>query len=176
MDKQNIKDQNEEELLPEAEETVEAEEAPTELTAVEKLQQELAEVTEKNLRLMAEYDNYRKRTSREKDAIYPEAVANTIRQILPVIDNFSRAVMATTNDESYKKGVEMTYQSLLSVLEKLGVEEFGNVGEDFDPNIHNAVMICEDGELPKDSIAEVFQKGYRMGDRILRVAMVKVVS
>ena len=144
---------------------------------VEKLQTELMASKDAYLRILAEYDNYRKRSQREKEASYGDAKANTLKQLLPVIDNFGRATENKTDDiEVYRKGVEMTITQLNEILKSLEVEAFGEVGEEFDPNIHNAVMTVENSELPENSIAAVFEKGYKMGDRILRFATVQVTN
>ena len=146
-------------------------------TEVEKLQTELMASKDAHLRILAEYDNYRKRSQREKEASYGDAKANTLKQLLPVIDNFGRATENKTDDiEVYRKGVEMTITQLNEILKSLEVEAFGEVGEEFDPNIHNAVMTVENCELPENSIAAVFEKGYKMGDRILRFATVQVTN
>jgi molecular chaperone GrpE len=146
-------------------------------TEVEKLQTELMASKDAYLRILAEYDNYRKRSQREKEASYGDAKANTLKQLLPVIDNFGRATENKTDDiEVYRKGVEMTITQLNEILKSLEVEAFGEVGEEFDPNIHNAVMTVENSELPENSIAAVFEKGYKMGDRILRFATVQVTN
>ncbi|MBR5021618.1 MAG: nucleotide exchange factor GrpE [Oscillospiraceae bacterium] len=128
------------------------------------------------LRLAADYDNYRKRTAKEKDAAYGNGKADTIEKLLPVYDNLERALSQETADEAYKKGVEMTMTQLVSILEGLGVEIFGNVGDTFDPNLHNAVMHTEDENLGENTISLVFQKGFKMGDKVVRFAMVQVAN
>ena len=143
----------------------------------DKLQKELAAAKEAHIRTLAEYDNYRKRSTREKQAAYGDAKADCIKELLPMMDNFERAIAAEATDvEGFKKGVEMIFKNFGDVLSKLGVEAFGEKGEKFDPNIHNGVMHVEDEELPENSVAEVFSKGYKLGDRILRPAMVKVAN
>lgn len=143
----------------------------------EKLQKELAASKEAHIRTLAEYDNYRKRSTKEKQAAYGDAKADCIKELLPMMDNFERAIAAEATDvEGFKKGVEMIFKNFGDVLSKLGVEAFGEKGEKFDPNIHNGVMHIEDEELPENSVAEVFSKGYKLGDRILRPAMVKVAN
>ncbi len=143
----------------------------------EKLQKELAASKEAHIRTLAEYDNYRKRSTKEKQAAYGDAKADCIKELLPMMDNFERAISAEATDvEGFKKGVEMIFKNFGDVLSKLGVEAFGEKGEKFDPNIHNGVMHVEDEELPENSVAEVFSKGYKLGDRILRPAMVKVAN
>ena len=143
----------------------------------EKLQKELAASKEAHIRTLEEYDNYRKRSTKEKQAAYGDAKADCIKELLPMMDNFERAIAAEATDvEGFKKGVEMIFKNFGDVLSKLGVEAFGEKGEKFDPNIHNGVMHIEDEELPENSVAEVFSKGYKLGDRILRPAMVKVAN
>ena len=143
----------------------------------EKLQKELAASKEAHIRTLAEYDNYRKRSTKEKQAAYGDAKADCIKELLPMMDNFERAIAAEATDvEGFKKGVEMIFKNFGDVLSKLGVEAFGEKGEKFDPNIHNGVMHVEDEELPENSVAEVLSKGYKLGDRILRPAMVKVAN
>ena len=152
------------------------EETPAEPTELEKAQAELAAEHENYLRLAAEYDNFRKRSQREKDAIYQDGVADTAKKFLPVYDNLLRAVNNETADEAYKKGVEMTFNELVKVLSNMGIEAFGAVGEEFDPNKHNAVMHIEDESLGENVIAEVFQTGFAHGEKIIRFAMVKVAN
>ncbi|MDF3004721.1 MAG: Heat shock protein GrpE [Oscillospiraceae bacterium] len=150
-------------------------EAP-ERTELEKLQDDYAALNDKYLRLMAEYDNFRKRSQRERDAIYPEATAAAATAFLNVADNFERALAAECADAEYKKGTELTYQSLMEAFSKLKVEKFGEPGDAFDPNRHNAVMHVEDDSVENETVVEVFQKGYLLGDRIIRHAMVKVAN
>ena len=128
------------------------------------------------LRLAADYDNYRKRTAKEKDAAYGNGKADAIEKLLPVYDNLERALQQETADEAFKKGVEMTMTQLVSILTDLGVEIFGNVGDSFDPNLHNAVMHTEDENLAENTISLVFQKGFKLGDKIVRFAMVQVAN
>lgn len=143
----------------------------------EKLEKELAAAKEAHIRTLAEYDNYRKRSIREKEAAYGDSKADCIKELLGVLDNFERALgTGETDIESYKKGVEMIYTSFCETLKKLGVESFGEAGENFDPNIHNGVMHVDDESLGENVIAQVFSKGYRLGDRILRPAMVQVAN
>lgn len=128
------------------------------------------------LRLAAEYDNFRKRSQREKDMLYQDAVADTAKKFLPVYDNLLRAMKQETADEAYKKGVEMTFNELVKVMETLGIQAFGAEGESFDPERHNAVMHMEDESLGENVIAEVFQTGFLMGEKVIRFAMVKVAN
>ena len=143
---------------------------------LEQVKDLLGRTKEQLARTMTEYDNFRKRTQREKEAIYPQATANAVCQFVPIMDTFERALEAPCGDDKFKEGVEMIYQHFMETLKKLGVEEFGAPGEPFDPNMHNSVMHIEDDTLAENSIVEVFQKGYRMGDRIIRHAMVKVAN
>lgn len=137
----------------------------------------LAEAEDKHLRLMAEYDNFRRRSKEEKGAVYSEAVSDAVTELLPLFDNLERAAKFTTGDAAgAAKGVEMILSSVPAILEKLGVTSFGEEGDSFDPNIHNAVMHEEDSSLGEGVITDVFQKGYRHGDRVIRFAMVKVVN
>lgn len=137
---------------------------------------ELKTANDKYLRLMAEYDNYRKRSQKEKDNLYTEIRSETVEKFLPVYDNLERALAQETQDAAFKKGVEMTMNQLVSVMEKLGVESFGAAGDHFDPQLHNAVMHIEDESLGENVIAEVFQKGFKVGEKVVRFAMVKVAN
>ena len=128
------------------------------------------------LRLAADYDNFRKRTVKEKEQSYGNGKADAVEKLLPVYDNLERAMNQPTEDAAYKKGVEMTMTQLVSILNSLGVEIFGEVGETFDPNIHNAVMHTEDESVPENTINQVFQKGFKLGDKIVRFAMVQVAN
>ena len=143
-----------------------------EASEFEKAQQALAQEHDSYLRLAAEYDNYRKRSQKEKDNLYTE----TVEKFLPVYDNLERALAQETQDAAFKKGVEMTMNQLVSVMEKLGVESFGAAGDHFDPQLHNAVMHIEDESLGENVIAEVFQKGFKVGEKVVRFAMVKVAN
>ena len=137
---------------------------------------EVAALNDKYLRLMAEYDNYRKRSQKEKDALYGDINANTLRDFLPVYDNLVRALAQPTEDEAYKKGVEMIMTQFNKTLEKLGITEMDCLGQKFDPAFHNAVMHVDDPEKGDNEIVEVFQKGFMLGDRVIRFAMVKVAN
>jgi len=147
--------------------------APTEL---ELTQAKLAEEHDNYLRLAAEYDNFRKRSQKEKESLYTDVKAETVAKFLPVFDNLLRAEAQETQDTAYKKGVEMTMAGLREVLSKMGVEEYGEIGDAFDPEIHNAVMHTDDESLGENVIAEVFQKGFKLKDKVIRFAMVKVAN
>lgn len=136
----------------------------------------LAEAADKYLRLAAEYDNYRKRTAKEKDSAWIEAKAQTVAAFLPVYDNLERALKQDTADEAYKKGVEMTMKGLQDALTALGVETIPALGESFDPNRHNAVMHVDDPEAGESTVVEVFQQGFICGEKVIRFAMVKVAN
>ena len=147
-----------------------------ELSAEEKLKKELDEQKDKYLRLMAEYDNFRKRSAKERLELTANATGNTLAEILPVFDNFERALSAETADESYKAGVTMIFKQMGDVLTKLGVEIIDPTGKEFDPNVANAVNQIEDPELGENIVAQTFQKGYKIGDKIIRYAMVVVAN
>ena len=136
----------------------------------------LAEAADKYLRLAAEYDNYRKRTAKEKEGIWTEAMAQTVAAFLPVYDNLERALKQDTADEAYKKGVELTMKGLQDALTGLGVEVIPALGETFDPNRHSAVMHVDDEEAGENTIVEVFQQGFLCGEKVIRFAMVKVAN
>ena len=137
---------------------------------------ELATMNDKYLRLCAEYDNFRKRSQKEKDALYGDIKANTLKAFLPVYDNLVRALAQPTEDEAYSKGVEMIMAQFKSTMEKLGVTEMDCLGKTFDPAFHNAVMHVEDAEKGENEIVEVFQQGFMLGDKVIRFAMVKVAN
>lgn len=149
---------------------------PSAPSEADTLRQTIAEQEDKFLRLCAEYDNFRKRSQKEKEAIYSDATANAVKALLSVYDNLERALKQETADEAYKKGVEMTMAGFLKAMESLGVKEIEAVGRPFDPNIHNAVMHIEDESLGENMVAEVFQAGFTLGERVIRFAMVKVAN
>lgn len=140
-----------------------------------KLQEELDATKDRLLRLTAEYDNYRKRTIKEKEGIYSDAYVDVLKEIIPILDNLERAIAADGSIDDLKKGIEMTIKGCQDSFTKLGVEEIDTSGE-FDPNVHNAVMHIEDENLDKNVIAEVFQKGYKKDEKIIRHTMVKVAN
>ncbi len=163
-------------------------ETPVEET-VEEVVEETAEVVEVNpweekynaerdahLRVAAEFDNFRKRTIKEKEASYGNGKADAVAKMLPVYDNLERALNQETSDTAYKKGVEMTMNELVKIFTSLGVEIFGNQGDEFDPNLHNAVMHIDSEELGENVIAQVFQKGFKIGEKVVRFAMVQVAN
>lgn len=167
-----------EEVKEEKEEKEEkTEEKTKEKTNEEKLKQELETQKNNYLRLAAEYDNYRKRTTNEKAAIYSDATANAVAEILSVADSLEMALKASENaPEEFKKGIELVSAQMDNALLKLNVESFGKVGDEFDPALHNAVSKVEDESLGDNVLAQVFQKGYKTGDKIIRHAMVQVAN
>lgn len=178
MSKKDIEDlpkeQEQAQQEEQAEETVQA--AQEEKTAEELLQEERKQQEDKYLRLLAEYDNYRKRSQKEKDNAWATAKADTVKAFLPVYDNLERALKQETADEAYAKGVQMTMTQLKTVLEKLGIQEIPALGETFDPAVHDAVMHIDDENAGENTIVEVFQDGFQLGDKIIRHAMVKVAN
>lgn len=146
-------------------------------TAEEKLQKELDEKNDQLLRMAAEYDNFRKRSQREKDALYLDCKASVVKELLPVADNFDRIFAnPEISFEDFKKGVELTFKEFEKFFKELNVESFGEEGEQFDPNFHNAVMHSEDENLGENVITSVFAKGYKVGDKVVRPAMVAVAN
>ena len=142
----------------------------------EKHAQELAERDDKYLRLAAEYDNFRRRSQKEKDNRYNDGKTDTLIKFLPVYDNLAIALNTPTEDEAYRKGVEMIMTQFEQTMEKLGVEKIESLGKTFDPAVHNAVMHVEDEEKGENEVVEVFQEGFKIGDKIVRFAMVKVAN
>ena len=142
---------------------------------IEALKGEAKEKDDKYLRLAAEYDNFRRRSREEKEATYTSAMADTVSELLPIIDNLERAA-SFDDGEKVKEGIKMIASTVTSTLTKLGVEAFGNPGDKFDPNLHNAVMHEEDDTERENEITDVFQKGYKKGNKIIRFAMVKTVN
>ena len=161
-------------------ETAEPAAEPTEeenLSAeLEKTKAELAGEKDKYLRILAEYDNFRKRSARERDNIYADVKADTLLKLLPVYDNLERALQQETADEAYRNGVEMTLNQFLEALKALGVTPIEAVGQTFDPAVHNAVMHLEDPDKGEQEIVQEFQKGFKMGDRVIRFSMVQVAN
>ena len=157
----------EEQTAPEAEETVDAGDV---ITA------ELAASREKYMRLAAEYDNFRKRSARERDALFTDVRADTVKKFLPVYDNLLRAVAMTPEGDPARKGMEMTLTQFETVLTSLGVTAIEALGKEFDPEIHNAVMHVEDDEVGENIIVEEFEKGFKLGDKVIRFSIVKVAN
>ena len=176
MAKKN-KDKNEapmEEVMEEAVEETAAESPET--PEVNPFEEKYNAERDAHLRVAAEFDNFRKRTIKEKEASYGNGKADAVAKMLPVYDNLERALQQETTDAAFKKGVEMTMNELITIFTSLGVEIFGNVGDAFDPNLHNAVMHIESEELAENTISQVFQKGFKIGDKVVRFAMVQVAN
>ena len=177
-EKEEVKKQTPEETPQEP-----VEETPKEKTPEEPKQKEISPWEEKynsehdaRLRLAAEYDNFRKRTTKEKEQSYGNGKADAVTKMLPIYDNLERALNQPTEDAAYKKGVELTMTELVKIFTGLGVEIFGAPGDSFDPALHNAVMHTEDESLGENVVAQVFQKGFKLGDRIIRFAMVQAAN
>ena len=158
------------------EETIEKEEENTTEVLEDTTKQELEEMTDRYKRLMAEFDNFKKRSSKEREVLYHSLIADIITSILPVMDNLEKAVSTKTEDESYKQGVEMVYKQLIETLSNLGVEEIKTVGETFNPEYHEAVSSVQDDTLGEKEIKEEFRKGYKIGDKVIRHSMVVVAN
>ena len=173
MAKNKKKEIQEEEVVEEVTETTETVEETPE---VNEWEEKYNAERDAHLRVAAEFDTFRKRTIKEKEASYGNGKADAVEKLLPVYDNLERALNQPCTDEAYKKGVEMTMTQLVGIFSGLGVEIFGNVGDAFDPNFHNAVMHTEDESLGENVISQVFQKGCKLGEKIIRFAMVQVAN
>ncbi len=175
---ESAKNLNEESVETSAEETENAEN--TEETECEETveKEKYDELYDKHLRLMAEYDNFKKRTQKEKEELCTFASAGTIEKLLPVIDNLERALESVSEEEKNKftEGIEMVYRQMIEILEKMGVSEIEAVGCEFDPNVHNAVMHVEDENIETSTVVEQFMKGYKFKDKVIRYSMVKVAN
>ena len=168
--------ENEKNEIPVEEVTEEVVEETVETPEVNPFEEKYNAEHDAHLRLAAEYDNFRKRTIKEKEASYSNGKADAVAKMLPVYDNLERALNQPTEDAAYKKGVEMTMAELVKIFTGLGVEIFGEKGDQFDPNLHNAVMHTENEELGENTIAMVFQKGFKIGEKVVRFAMVQVAN
>ena len=155
------------------EETVEE---TTETVEVNPFEEKYNAEHDAHLRLAAEFDNFRKRTAKEKEQSYSNGRADAIEKLLPVYDNLARALKQETADTAFKKGVEMTMAELVKILNGMGVEIFGAEGDAFDPELHNAVLHIDDESIPENTITQVFQQGFKMGDKVVRFAMVQVAN
>ena len=173
MAKKDKKEQTEEVLEETVQEEAVAEEAAPE---VDPWEEKYNAEHDSYLRLAADYDNFRKRTIKEKEMSYTNGKSDAVEKLLPVYDNLERALNQPTEDAAYKKGVEMTMNELVKIFTGLGVEIFGNTGDAFDPNLHNAVMHIDDETLGENTISQVFQKGFKLGEKIVRFAMVQVAN
>ena len=149
---------------------------PTVDPQLQALRDQLAQLNDQHLRLLAEYDNYRKRTAKEKESAWSDSKAATVKALLPVYDDLERALKQETSDEAYRKGVELTMAGLQKALAGLGVEEIPALGQSFDANLHNAVMHVEDDALGENIVKEVYQTGFKLGETVIRYAMVVVAN
>ena len=172
---------NEETAEPETEEKISGKEKKKLKKAeaeIEKLTAELSEEQEKYMRLYAEYDNFRKRSAKEREGVYADAYCDALVQILPILDTLERAAQFSTEDaeSAMAKGLELTLKSFVETMNKMGVYEIEALGKEFDPNFHNAVMHVDDESVGENVVVEVFMKGYKRGDKVLRHSMVKVAN
>ena len=177
-DKETEQNQKAEEATAEIKEETAAEETKAEEVKAEEkpANDEMAVLNDKYLRVCAEYDNFRRRSQKEKEAVYGEVKADTAAKFLPVYDNLERALKQPTEDEAFRKGVEMIMTQFVTTLEKLGISTIESVGQQFDPNFHNAVMHVDDEEKGENEIVEEFQKGFKLGDKVIRFSVVKVAN
>ena len=152
------------------------EEVKTEKTELELKQEELDDITDRYKRVLAEFENYKKRSSKERDGLYNSVLSDVVEAMLPVLDNLENAAKVETEDENYKKGVEMVLQQFNSVLQSKGVEEIKTVGETFDPELHEAVSSIQDENLGEKEIAQEYRKGYKIGTKVIRHSMVVVAN
>ena len=164
MDKENV--------TPIEEQT----EVPAEKTELEILKEEKDELYDKYLRTLAEYDNFRKRSQREKDAIYGDATVDAVKKLLPVLDNFERALNYECKDEEFKKGIALIQNTLVEVFDNLGVKEIPAMDAQFDPNLHEAVMHIDNPAYEENIVTDVYRKGYMLGDKVIRHTMVVVAN
>ena len=171
-----LKDIPLEEVTEVAEEAAEVAQETAETPEVNPWEEKYNAERDAHLRVAAEFDNFRKRTIKEKEASYGNGKADAVAKILPVYDNLERALNQETSDAAFKKGVEMTMTELVKILNALGVEIFGQVGDSFDPKLHNAVMHIDDETKEENVISMVFQKGFKIGDKVVRFAMVQVAN
>ena len=171
MAKKN-QEKEQEQIAQEAEVTEEVQEAPV----INEWEEKYNAERDSHLRLAAEYDNFRKRTTKEKEQSYLNGKADAVEKLLPVYDNLSRALKQETTDPAFKKGVEMTMAELIKILNGMDVEIFGEEGETFDPTLHNAVLHIDDETLAENTITQVFQQGFKIGDKVVRFAMVQVAN
>lgn len=168
-------EEKEETVTPETEETETPAEEPAEEETPEK-DEEKEQLKDQLMRTLAEYDNFRKRSAKEKETLFADGKAYAVEALLTVADNFERALAAESGDGEFKKGMEMIFKQMQESFSKLGVTEIEAQGQPFDPQLHNAVMHIEDENLPENTVAQVFQKGYKMGEKVIRHAMVQVAN
>lgn len=185
LEESGLHDTAENDTAEEAADTAEAEEdelfgetddGEPDIIEEDPLEKALQEQKDKYMRLFAEFDNFRKRTAKEKSETYLDAVAKTVAELLPAVDSFDRAMESPCTDDAYRAGMEKIHQQLTGILSKLGVEEIPALNESFDPKVHNAIRQVEDENFGESTVCEVYQKGYRIGERIIRCAMVSVAN
>lgn len=174
MEKETAQQAEEQQPEPQQPEPQPAEEAAPDRTA--ELEKQLSELDDRYRRMLAEYDNFRKRSSKEREGTYAEAFASAAALFLPVLDNLERAAQQQCQDAEYRKGVEMIVRQFFDILEKAGITPVGEAGEDFSPELHNAIMHVDDDSMGENKVCEVLLRGFRRGDRVLRHAMVKVAN
>lgn len=143
---------------------------------LEKLKKDMAELNDRYIRTLAEYDNFRKRSQREKDAVYANATSDTVTKLLPILDSFDRAANYECPDEQYKKGIDLIGTSVKEAFDSLGIKEIPALGEQFDPKFHNAVMHIDNPAYGENVITDVYRKGYTLGDKVIRFSMVVVAN
>ena len=165
-----------EENKEEVKEEVKQEEVQPEKTELELKQEELDDITDRYKRVLAEFENFKKRSSKERESLYSSILGDVVEAMLPVVDNLENAAKVETQDENYKKGVEMVLKQFKDVLQSKGVEEIKTVGETFDPSLHEAVSSIQDENLGEKEIAQEYRKGYKIGNRIIRHSMVVVAN
>ena len=171
MDKEKVTQTEEQQEVP-----AEKPELETVKEELEAIKAEKDELYDKYLRTLAEYDNFRKRSQREKDAIYGDATAESVKKLLPVLDSFERALNYECKDEEFKKGISLIQNTLKEVFDSIGVKEIPDVGEQFDPNLHEAVMHTEDPAYGENVITDCYRKGYTLNDKVIRFSMVIVAN
>ncbi|MBO4292803.1 MAG: nucleotide exchange factor GrpE [Clostridia bacterium] len=158
------------------EKEVKQEEVQTEKTDLELKQEELDDITDRYKRVLAEFENFKKRSSKERESLYSSILGDVVEAMLPVVDNLENAAKVETQDENYKKGVEMVLKQFKDVLQSKGVEEIKTVGETFDPSLHEAVSSIQDENLGEKEIAQEYRKGYKIGNKVIRHSMVVVAN
>ena len=170
-----VKNNNEEQTIKNEEEKI-VQENCKEDNEINKMKKELEETTDRLKRLMAEFDNFKKRSAKERESLYNSLLADIVLSFLPVVDNLEKAVNSSTEDEGYKQGIELVLKQFMDVLTSLGVKEIEGIGSTFNPEYHEAVSSVQDENLGEKEVKEVFRKGYQIGDKVIRHAMVVVAN
>ena len=174
--KTTVPEQEEEKAVTEEVKSEEISELDALKAELEKLKKDKAELDDRYLRTLAEYDNFRKRSQREKDAVYANATSDTVAKLLPILDSFDRASNYECPDAQYKKGIDLIGNSIKEAFDNLGIKEIPAMGEKFDPNLHNAVMHVDDPSKEENVITDVYRKGYTLGEKVIRFSMVVVAN